>query len=682
MTTVSSPSVNRSMSDRELRVFDEWSTRSVQTGSSAPGFYSQAQGQTGRRVSGQTQPQANQAHIPHQNQGQPSGRRPINTNAVGNLSVSDNASSQRKPSQGRSQGYGSNNVNTGSFKGNNTALVVPSGPMPHIQAPNRGRSQYQGYGSANTNAGDKPMSVTLNRHVNPNASLPRQALPNQILVQGQGWAAETHGSMSSNINARVNSNANSGAQMQTQNKARGQSLRQGQGYDMGSAVTSANINGSPSVQTSQTTHRRHNIGRNKHRDRGPTVFDEWKAQATREDAANREKGKHDEPIAATTASMPDSNDKLKDVMNEWMVGAANPEKHTGVGESNASSNTKAAISGAQVDAIGTGSSPAKLLNQLDCPEGSKGRSGKRRGRKNSGGGRRNRGGSGSGENKANEKKSTPGRSRRRERAGFSGSKVNLKVDAPVDSASLSATPSVDIYTSNAAAGPKEETNDLQKKDTAKTRSNKSSFFFSSGGPERATIGENNVSPGGMEIGISSINASSPPQPTDPVQPSSVDGQKKLELESKPDGKECNMCEGSKNIPVESDVTASASVPAGAPRSSSPTSCLVHLKIDQAQKDNVSQQPEASKVSCSLQTSSVSAATENETSTPVSTELPATSETLVRVTSQKKRQSALNSASEVGQNGMLQGEQKPTRPRQRYTGSASPGKSKPEHLPSI
>lgn len=682
MTTISSPSVNRSMSDREIRVFEEWGTRSVQTGSSAPGFHSQAQGQTGRRVSGQTQPQVNQAHIPHQNQGQRNGRRPINTNAVGNRSVSDNASSQRKPSQGRSQGYGSNNVNTGSFKGNNTALVVPSGPMSHIQAPNRGRSQYQGYGSANANASDKPMSITLNRPVNPNASLPRQALPNQVLVQGQGWAAETHGSMRSSINARVNSNANSGAQMQTQNNARGQSLRQNQGHDMGSAATSANVNGSPSVQTSQTTHRRHNIGRNKHRDRGPTVFDEWKAQATREDAANREKGKRDEPIAATTASMQNSNDKLKDVTNEWMVGAANPEKHAGVGESNASSNTKAAVSGAQVDAIGNGSSPAKFLDQLERPEGSKGRSGRRRGRKNSGGGRRNRGGSGSGENKANEKESTPDRSRRRERSGFFGSKANLKVDAPVDSASLSATPSVDISTSNAAAGPKEEANDLQKKDTAKTRSNKSSFLFSSEGPKLATIGEDNVSPEGMETGISGANASSPPQPTDPVQPGSVDGQKKLEHESKPDGKEFNVCGGCMNIPAESGVTASASAPTGAPRFSSPTSCLGHLGIDQAQKGNVSQQPEASKVSCSLQTSSVSAATENGTSTPVSTELPAISETPVRVTSQKKRQSALNSASEVGQNGMLQGEQKPTRPRQRYTGSASPGKLIPEHLPSI
>lgn len=621
MTTISPPTVNRPMPERELRVVEEWGALSTQDGSSAPDLNPQAQGQTSRQGSGQTQaqPRGSQAHIPLHSQRQSSGQSPINSNVVVNRKVNGNVSTQKRPSQGRPQGYASNNVSTANVKRNGTTLDAPSRQLPQGQAPSRGRNHYQGYGAVNVKASDKPMNLALNQHANPNASLPRQPLSSQGQIYGHGRAVESYGSMGLSINATVNSNANPSAQMQAQDKTRGQSLRQGQGYSLESVAPGANMSGTPSAQILQTTHRGRNMGRNKRRNRGPTVFDEWKAQATRE-AAKRDEDKRDEP--------------------------------------NTASDSKATISEAQIDATRTGSSPAK--------EGSKGRSGKKKGgKKNSGGGRRNRRGSDSWNNKANEKEPNPNHSRRHERACSSSNEAKLIVDAhteksPVDSASLSSTPSADTSTGNAAIGPK-ETDNLEGKDTAKTRSHKSSCSFSINEPKLATIGEENVSSEETKTGAPDAKAGSS-QATEPSQSGFLDYQK-VELESKPDGKEFNVCDGSKDITAAS-VAARVASPSG-------STSLEHLEVDQAQNDNVSNQSGVSKVS----------ATENE-ATALPTEMPASSKTLAGAVNQKEGQPAMVSASEVGHSGQPKREQKPTRSHQKSTGSISPGKLKPQPTSSI
>lgn len=460
MSTISSQNANNAMSVRELRVFEEWGPAPAQVDSPL-GMPPQAQGQTHHQASGQTQPRS-QACVPTQNHGQTGGQ-------------------QRKSSLGRSQGYASNSVSTGRVKGNGTALVVPSGQVPQNQAQSRGRGQYQGYSAMNvkTNANEKPTNVALNRPLDLNSSLPRQTLPNQV----QGQAAGRH------------TNAITGVQMQAQSRVRGQNLRQDQRYAPDSFAPGANTSEDLPLQTSQTTHRRYPMGRNKRRNRGPTVFDEWKAQATKYDASNRGRSKHEESERATTAAIHSSSVKLRDIIDEWTVGDANTKTHSGVGD-------ETAISGTHVDVNGIGSSPPKQdSKQTERPEGSKGRSGLRKSS------RRNRDRSGSGNNKANEKEPNLDRPCRRERAG-PGKKTNK---APMESASFPAAPSADTSTSNTTAFPGETTNALQK-----TRSHKS-CSFSSNGPKLATIGEDNVSTPGP----------------------AADEQKQTERESKPDKKESN-----------------------------------------------------------------------------------------------------------------------------------------------
>lgn len=350
MTSTLPLNSDRQMSERELRIFEEWGSRPLQTNSSSSlGLNSQGQGQARAQAQSQRQnqpqtqtqnPRQNpgQAQDFRQNQGQPQGHGSTNVENSLNRSVSANANPQRQKSQGQSQSYGTSNQK--SVNRNMSASATFPRQMSQNQA--HGQSQPQGHGMINANTS---VNRSTSASVNSNINTPRQASHNQIQPQGQRRATESHGAVSSNDTNNDTNNANS------------------------------NANTSSQTQKSQNTRGRRHGGRNKHRNRAPTVFDEWKAQATKEHEADVDKNKRRIPIAtaATATATANDTDRLKNVWDEWMAGAAGGEGEAGDTIPNAPVDTAIARNEARTDVVATVSALVdSASNQLDPPEDPKG----------------------------------------------------------------------------------------------------------------------------------------------------------------------------------------------------------------------------------------------------------------------------------------------------------------------
>lgn len=343
MTTTLPLNSDRQMSERELRIFEEWGSRPLQTNSSSSlGLNSQghgqarAQAQSQRQNQPQTQTQnprqnPGQAQDFKQNQGQPQGHGSTKVDNSLNGSVSANANPQRQKSQGQSQSYGTSNQNAGSVNRN----VSASATFPRQMSQNlaHGQSQPQGHGMINANTS---VNRSTSASVNSNINTSRQASHNQIQPQGQRRANDTY---------NANSNANTSSQ----------------------------------TQKSQNTRGRRHGGRNKHRSRAPTVFDEWKAQATKEHEAEVDKNKRRIPIATAATVTANDTDRLKNVWGEWMAGAAGGEGGAGDTIPSVPADTAISRDKARTDAVATVSASVdSTSNQLDPSEDPKGRSGRNR----------------------------------------------------------------------------------------------------------------------------------------------------------------------------------------------------------------------------------------------------------------------------------------------------------------
>lgn len=331
MTIVLPPNPDRQMSERELRVFEEWGPRPVQMSSSlSPGPIPQGQDQ----VRAQTQnPRQNpdQPQDVRQYQGQPQGRGLGTVNGSGaNRNGNAGVQAQRPTSQGQPQRYGTSNWNSGSLNRNASASTTFPRRMSQSQA--HGQSQPQAHGATNGARVNRSTSASANTNVNT----PRQVSQNQTQSQGQGWTTESHGTVGNNTNA----NANPGSQ----------------------------------TQTSQTTHKRRHWGRSKNRNRAPNNFDYFKAQATKKDEANKEKNQRDVPVTSDATATAKNSDKMKNVRDEWTAGPPNGE--------GGAADTSISRAEARTDAAAAVLAPVNPApNQPERPEGPKGRSG--RGRKGS-----------------------------------------------------------------------------------------------------------------------------------------------------------------------------------------------------------------------------------------------------------------------------------------------------------
>lgn len=320
MTTVLPPNPDRQMSERELRVFKERGPRPVQMSSSLPPRpIPQGQGQARAQPQNPRQNKGQSQDV-RQYQGQPQGRGLGTVNGSGaNRNGNAGAHVQRQTSQGQPQRYGTSNRNSSSLNRNASA----SATFP------RQMSKSQAHGATDDARVNRSTSASANTNVNT----PRQVSQNQIQPQGQGQTTGSHGTAGNNANA----NANPGSQ----------------------------------TQTSQTTHKRHHWGRSKNRNRAPNNFDDLRAQATKQDEANKEKNQHDVPVTSDATTTAKNSDKMKNVLDEWTAGPPNGE-----GDAADASISRAEDKTDAAAAVLALVNPAP--NQPKHPEGPKGRFGRDR----------------------------------------------------------------------------------------------------------------------------------------------------------------------------------------------------------------------------------------------------------------------------------------------------------------
>lgn len=332
MTTVLPPNPDRQMSERELRVFEEWGPRPVQMSSSlSPRPIPQGQGQARAQPQNPRQNKGQSQDV-RQYQGQPQGRGLGTVNGSGaNRNGNAGAHVQRQTSQGQSQRYGTSNGNSSSLSRNASASVT----FP------RQMSQSQAHGATN----DARINRSTSASANTNINTPRQVSQNQTQPQGQGRMTGNHGTVGSNAGNNANANANPDSQ----------------------------------TQASQTTHKRGHWGRSKNRNRAPNNFDDLRAQVTKQDEANKEKNQRDVPVTSDATATAKNSEKMKNVLDEWTAGLPNGE-----GDAADASISRAEDKTDAAAAVLALVNPAP--NQPKHPEGPKGRFG--RGRKESRGPRK------------------------------------------------------------------------------------------------------------------------------------------------------------------------------------------------------------------------------------------------------------------------------------------------------